>query len=198
MKTKFTFLILLLPIFIFAQATETASTQNKPFFLDADVGAFLHLSDGGDINVELSLNGGYLFGKQFGAGVEAKYFAKSGSYASHSAVGLGVFLKYEYKGFYIKPSLGKILFGSIGSDYAENERAEFKSASLYFSGTAGYRLNNGLLIGINIGHANRLAYDYYRTDDPYTSTKDPVKYRGILLDKFDTFCFVVGYSFPRP
>lgn len=47
---------------VFAQANEP-TTQNKRFFLEADLGAFLQLSDGGDINVELSLNGDYLFRK---------------------------------------------------------------------------------------------------------------------------------------
>jgi len=197
MKNKLLLFLLCLPFFLFAQADETTGYQKQKWFLDADVGAFLQPSDGGDISVQLSLNSGYSLNNHVGIGLEAKYFAKSGDYTSNSALGLGGFFRYEYKGFYFKPSFGKILYGQYSTEYAENEKADFHSASYYIAGTAGYRLKNGLLLGINIGHANRVSFDYYTTDDVFTSTNDPLLYRGIYDEKFATFCLVVGYTWPR-
>ena len=196
---KITTLIFLLfaPFFLFAQAEHPSSTKAKKIFLDADIGVFLNLFDNGDGHAQISLNGGYLLNQQFGVGLEGKYLGLGGSGSSHSATGLGGFIKYEYKGFYLKPSFGKILYGTYGSDYAENEKADFVSAGYYFSGTMGYRLKSGLLLGIQLGHADRVSFDYYVTADPYTSTPDPLIYQGISTDTFNNFCLVVGYTWPR-
>lgn len=133
---------------LYAQSEDRHLTAPSPFFIDADLGAFIVLSDYGAGMTQASLAAGYRFNERHAVGLEHRRGLLGEAYTNSRAVLLGPVYRYTLGGLYLRGAFGVALNSTY--DYSES-LAEWDQRGLgaYQNLTLGYRFRFGMFVGVS-------------------------------------------------